>query len=57
MNANFLALVFLFLSLLVSVLGLFNVPIPNPLLLAFALLVAAFFTERLSGKVARQPQP
>jgi hypothetical protein len=54
---NIIALGFLFIALLVFLLGLFSVNIPNPVLLGLAFLTAALITERLSGNVARQPQP
>lgn len=50
---NVLALIFLFLALLVFLLGLFNVAIPNPVLLGLAFMAAALITERLSGYVVR----
>jgi hypothetical protein len=52
---NILALIFLFLALLVFLLGLFSVAMPNPVLLGLALVVAAMLTERLSGYVIRNP--
>lgn len=55
MPTNVIALIFLFLALLVFVLGLFSVNTPNPVLLGLALLTAAFITERLSGHVVRNP--
>jgi putative effector of murein hydrolase LrgA (UPF0299 family) len=52
---NIIAIIFLFLALLVFLLGLFSVAIPNPVLLGLALLTAALITERLSGYIVRQP--
>lgn len=49
MSNSFLVLAFYFLALLVFALGLFSVPLPNPVLLGLVFVVAGFIAEKLGG--------